>query len=194
MVRGGRRRTGTGSRARSPLDCRLSRTVRTVLVPPVPVYMSKIEGQTASAGPHARTCGAVARVVRSARLVAELHAERTNLPRVFFFPKFERSSRTFVRFRSSRLPQPARSVQFRGSGWAPPAAFVRVRSSRNPRELEGLDGIVDEWMRIARNVARVYSVRRGFTALIKALPKKPNFLLCERDRSRDGRKKKERTS
>ena len=57
---------------------------------------------------------------------------------IFFFPKFERSSRTFVRFRSSRLPQPARSVQFRGSGWAPPAAFVRVRSSRNPRELEGL--------------------------------------------------------
>ena len=57
---------------------------------------------------------------------------------VFFFPKFERSSRPFVRFRSSRLPQPARSVQFRGSGWAPPAAFVRVRSSRNPRERQRL--------------------------------------------------------
>ena len=55
-------------------------------------------------------------------------------------PKFERSSRTFVRFRSSRLPQPARSVQSRGSGWAPPAAFVRVRSSRNPRERQRLEG------------------------------------------------------
>ena len=73
--------------------------------------------------------------VRSARLVAELHAERTDFfPWVSVFLYFERSSRTFVRFRSSRLPQPARSVQFEVR-----AAFVRVRSSRNPRERQRLN-------------------------------------------------------
>ena len=85
-----------------------------------------------------RARGAVARV-RSFSAAGTARARRTNeLAMIFFFPKFERSSRLFVRFRSSRLPQPARSVQFRGSGWAPPAAFVRVRSSRNPRERQRL--------------------------------------------------------